>query len=137
MTAMFCYQCEEAAKNVACTVRGVCGKSPEVSHLQDLLIWLLKESPFGLSEDARISTWFILETDLFVAEMLFAIHHQRKLRSRSLCRVDQGSGCATRCTAGGSTGPVWESFTERMRAEAAAGACECGCRRALRRKYLI
>ncbi len=125
MTAMFCYQCEEAAKNVACTVRGVCGKSPEVSHLQDLLIWLLKESPFGLSEDARISTWFILETDLFVAEML-RYHHQRKLRSRSLCRVDQGSGCATRCTAGGSTGPCGELHGSGCVRKRPAGACSVG-----------
>ena len=44
--SMFCYQCQEAAKNEGCTVRGVCGKSPEVSHLQDLLIWLLKGISF-------------------------------------------------------------------------------------------
>ena len=46
MTGMFCYQCEEAARNVGCTVRGVCGKSPEVAHLQDLLVWLLKGISF-------------------------------------------------------------------------------------------
>lgn len=43
---MFCYQCQEASKNVGCTVSGVCGKNPEVAGLQDLLIWNLK----GLSE---------------------------------------------------------------------------------------
>ena len=36
-TAMFCYQCEQTAKGVACTTGGVCGKSPETSALQDLL----------------------------------------------------------------------------------------------------
>ena len=39
---MFCYQCQEAAKNEGCTVRGVCGKQPETSDLQDLLIYQLK-----------------------------------------------------------------------------------------------
>jgi hydroxylamine reductase len=39
---MFCYQCEEAAKGEGCTVRGVCGKSPQVAALQDLVIYLLK-----------------------------------------------------------------------------------------------
>jgi hydroxylamine reductase len=39
---MFCYQCEEATGGVGCTVRGVCGKSPEVAALQDLVIHLLK-----------------------------------------------------------------------------------------------
>ncbi|MDO5571616.1 MAG: hydroxylamine reductase [Bacteroidales bacterium] len=39
---MFCYQCQEAAHNTGCTKVGVCGKTPEVSDLQDLLIYLLK-----------------------------------------------------------------------------------------------
>ena len=39
---MFCYQCEEATGGTGCTVRGVCGKSPEVAALQDLVIYLLK-----------------------------------------------------------------------------------------------
>ncbi|MEJ2671907.1 MAG: hydroxylamine reductase [Deltaproteobacteria bacterium] len=43
---MFCYQCEQAAKGEGCTVKGVCGKSPEVAALQDLLIYTLQ----GLSQ---------------------------------------------------------------------------------------
>ncbi|HHU75871.1 MAG TPA: hydroxylamine reductase [Firmicutes bacterium] len=39
---MFCYQCQETAKNTGCTVRGVCGKNKEVAGLQDLLIYTLK-----------------------------------------------------------------------------------------------
>ncbi|MGB4312004.1 MAG: hydroxylamine reductase, partial [Natronincolaceae bacterium] len=39
---MFCYQCQETAKNTGCTVRGVCGKNEEVANLQDLLIYTLK-----------------------------------------------------------------------------------------------
>ncbi len=39
---MFCYQCEQAAKGVGCTVQGVCGKKPEVAALQDLLIYSLQ-----------------------------------------------------------------------------------------------
>ena len=45
---MFCYQCEQAAKGVACTVQGVCGKNPEVAALQDVLIYTLQ----GLSQVA-------------------------------------------------------------------------------------
>ena len=41
-TAMFCYQCEQAAKGEGCTKIGVCGKQPDVSALQDLLIHALK-----------------------------------------------------------------------------------------------
>ena len=40
--AMFCYQCQETAKNTGCTVRGVCGKPEETANLQDLLIFILK-----------------------------------------------------------------------------------------------
>ena len=39
---MFCYQCEQAAKGEGCTVRGVCGKDPQVASLQDLLIYTLQ-----------------------------------------------------------------------------------------------
>ena len=39
---MFCFQCQEAAKGIGCSVKGVCGKSPEVSNLQDLLIYSAK-----------------------------------------------------------------------------------------------
>ncbi len=39
---MYCFQCQETARNQGCTVRGVCGKSEEVAVLQDLLIYLLK-----------------------------------------------------------------------------------------------
>ncbi|HCX64962.1 MAG TPA: hydroxylamine reductase, partial [Eubacteriaceae bacterium] len=40
--SMFCYQCQEAAKGVGCTVKGVCGKNEEVANLQDLLMYNLK-----------------------------------------------------------------------------------------------
>ncbi len=39
---MFCFQCQETAKNTACTARGVCGKSESTSDLQDLLIHVCK-----------------------------------------------------------------------------------------------
>ncbi|MEG1586686.1 MAG: hydroxylamine reductase [Bacteroidales bacterium] len=39
---MFCFQCQETAHNTGCTKIGVCGKTPEVSDLQDLLIYLTK-----------------------------------------------------------------------------------------------
>lgn len=47
--SMFCYQCQETAKNTGCTARGVCGKNDEVAGLQDLLIYSLK----GLSRIVR------------------------------------------------------------------------------------
>lgn len=40
--SMFCFQCQEAAKGTGCTIKGVCGKSDDVSNLQDLLIYVTK-----------------------------------------------------------------------------------------------
>ena len=45
---MFCYQCQETAGCTGCTVRGVCGKTPELAKIQDLLIYTTR----GLSEVA-------------------------------------------------------------------------------------
>ena len=39
---MFCYQCEQTANGKGCTKQGVCGKTPEVANLQELLIFQLK-----------------------------------------------------------------------------------------------
>nr|WP_319520831.1 hydroxylamine reductase [uncultured Sphaerochaeta sp.] len=45
---MFCFQCQETARNFGCTQVGVCGKQPETANLQDLLIHVTK----GLSQVA-------------------------------------------------------------------------------------
>ncbi len=39
---MFCFQCQETAKNTGCTIKGVCGKPEETANLQDLLIFVLR-----------------------------------------------------------------------------------------------
>lgn len=39
---MFCYQCQETARGMGCTVAGVCGKSADVAGMQDLLIYATK-----------------------------------------------------------------------------------------------
>lgn len=68
---MFCYQCQETLKGEGCIVHGVCGKSPEVANLQDLLIYVLKGiAVYGVRakalgiEDPAIGT--------FIAEALFS-----------------------------------------------------------------
>ena len=43
---MFCFQCQETAKNEGCTVRGVCGKNEDTANMQDLLVFVTK----GLAE---------------------------------------------------------------------------------------
>lgn len=68
--SMFCYQCQEAAKGVGCTIKGVCGKTPEVSNLQDLLMYSLK----GLSiftVEARKNGMEYNEVNQFIMESIF------------------------------------------------------------------
>ena len=45
---MFCNQCEQTAKGIACEVSGICSKTPDVAALQDLLIYAVR----GLSHYA-------------------------------------------------------------------------------------
>lgn len=68
---MFCFQCQETAKNTGCTVKGVCGKPAELAELQDLLIYSLK----GISiYGEKLSQLGIVDkkAGLFVAQGLFA-----------------------------------------------------------------
>ncbi len=46
---MFCFQCEETVEG-GCTKIGLCGKSEEVSNLQDLLIYNLKGAAFWMAK---------------------------------------------------------------------------------------
>ncbi len=67
---MFCFQCQETARNTGCTVKGVCGKPEDTANLQDLLIYALrglavyeeKAGELGISNT---------ENGLFAAQALF------------------------------------------------------------------
>ena len=42
--SVYCYQCEETAKGTGCTIVGVCGKKEDISNMQDLLVFVLKDA---------------------------------------------------------------------------------------------
>lgn len=66
---MFCFQCQETAKNQGCTLRGVCGKPEETADLQDLLIYVCKGiSVYGISAKEGLDK----SVGRFVCEALFA-----------------------------------------------------------------
>ncbi|MFA7166770.1 MAG: hydroxylamine reductase [Desulfoplanes sp.] len=68
---MFCFQCQETAKNTGCTVKGVCGKPEKTANLQDLLIFVLKGiSVYG--EKLKELGAADRSNDDFVAQGLFA-----------------------------------------------------------------
>ncbi len=68
--SMFCYQCQEALKNVGCTVAGVCGKKKDTANLQDLLVYNLRGIA-ALEERAMAKRPLNMETGLFLVQSLF------------------------------------------------------------------
>lgn len=39
---MFCYQCQETANGIGCTIAGICGKKDDLANMQDLLVYVVK-----------------------------------------------------------------------------------------------
>ena len=68
---MFCFQCQEAAKNTGCTVKGVCGKENDTAILQDLLIYNLKGISVMATKARAKGAVLPRQTGLFVAQALF------------------------------------------------------------------
>ena len=68
---MFCNQCEQAAKGVACTKIGVCGKDENVAGLQDLLVHALQGLSLYAVEGRRVGV-SDPEVDLFTCEGIFS-----------------------------------------------------------------
>ena len=111
---MFCYQCQETARNQGCTVRGVCGKTPEVAKLQDLLIWTLKGISFWAVKGRTLGVTDSA-ADLAVAKGLFStitnvnfdsarfvemirkavqLRDQLKKEAQRVCSAQSGQECA-------------------------------------------
>ena len=67
---MFCFQCQETARNQGCTAKGVCGKPEETADLQDVLIYVCQGiSVYGarLKEQGTLHR----EAGRFVCKALF------------------------------------------------------------------
>jgi len=67
---MFCYQCQEAAKGTGCTIKGVCGKTDDLSASMDVLIFVSKGVSIYANE-ARKNDILTPEADKFVFDALF------------------------------------------------------------------
>ena len=67
---MFCFQCRETAKGTGCILSGVCGKTPEVANMQDLLLFVVRGIAVynqALRKDGRSSA----RADKFIFDALF------------------------------------------------------------------
>jgi hydroxylamine reductase len=68
---MFCYQCEQTAEGKGCTKYGVCGKSPEVAALQDLLVYAVKGLSLYALEGRKVKVNDV-DINRFVSKAIFA-----------------------------------------------------------------
>ncbi len=67
---MYCNQCEQRAKEVACEKIGVCGKKPGTAQIQDKLVYALRLlAQTSLKADSKGMT--DVQVDTFIARTLF------------------------------------------------------------------
>eukprot|EP00727_Mastigamoeba_balamuthi_P002213 m51a1_g1199 putative hydroxylamine reductase (563) ;mRNA; r:448442-450590 len=69
---MFCFQCEQTVKGIACTTRGVCTKDPEVAALQDHLIYGLQSMAVFAHRALAAGKTIPKEIDMFTSMATFA-----------------------------------------------------------------
>ena len=88
---MFCYQCEQTSQGTGCSAFGVCGKSPDVAALQDLLMYqtklIAKISVIPYREgdrDYRITNYLIEALFTAVTNVNFSVERMAKLINQSL-----------------------------------------------------
>ena len=68
--SMFCFQCQEAAKGTGCTIKGVCGKEPELANIMDVLMYQLRGMAVynNMAKEEGLDT---SKEDQFIFESLF------------------------------------------------------------------
>ena len=98
---MFCYQCEQTAKGIGCTVQGVCGKQPDVAALQDLLLYTL----MGLSQvavEGRKHGVTDRDVNVFTVQASFStltiFHTSISMKGRSASRCLRLNNTPTLCS---------------------------------------
>ncbi|MEN8190929.1 MAG: hydroxylamine reductase, partial [Thermodesulfobacteriota bacterium] len=68
---MFCNQCEQTAKGIACTQIGVCGKTEGVSNLEDLLTHAVQGLSIVAAAGRKVGV-VDKAVDRFTTESIFA-----------------------------------------------------------------
>jgi len=106
--SMFCYQCQETARNTGCTARGVCGKDETTANLQDVLVYNLKGIAL-LAQRKRAAGESIAPEGRLIMRGLFATITNANFDSDRFKvliaeAVDRKRELASRYAAGGSGG---------------------------------
>jgi len=123
MNNMFCSQCQETAAGTGCQLRGVCGKTAEVSNLQDLLIYTVK-SVSALNTHLRKIDHASAEANRYVVNSLFmTITNANFDKSRIIAAIQEGlvlrddlkikaAGKGFTCHCADKDPLSWHAFTE-------------------------
>ena len=101
---MFCNQCEQVSKGLACTERGVCGKDADVQSLQEILLYGVKgmaayshharrlgktdESVNAFIEDALFAT--VTNVNFDIPSLLALVLECGKVNLRVMQLLDEG-----------------------------------------------
>jgi hydroxylamine reductase len=89
---MFCFQCQETARNQGCTLKGVCGKPEKTADLQDLLIFVCKGiAVYGekLKEQGAVD----MKAGRFLCQALFTVITNVAWDDDAIVeRIEQGLG---------------------------------------------
>jgi len=111
---MFCYQCQEASKGTGCEIKGVCGKTPDVANLQDLLLFTAKGVAI-YNELAAAKGLDTSKADKYLLDSLFiTITNANFDEAKIVAKIKDGYAIQDEQKAQvGETGPLHDSTTYR------------------------
>lgn len=88
---MFCFQCQETAKGMGCTLKGVCGKQDSTARYMDLLLFVTRGVSIAADLLRRAGKGLPVGVDVFVTDSLFCTITNANFDDESiLARVDRG-----------------------------------------------
>ena len=90
-TNMFCYQCQETAKGIGCTLKGVCGKESHTAQAMDLLLFVVRGISVVADAMRKADYPVSEEVNSFVTDALFCTITNANFDDESILkRVDKG-----------------------------------------------
>ena len=107
MDKMFCFQCEQTAKGLGCTIQGVCGKHSDTANLQDILT-------SSAIKFANCVTYNKENADTII-EALFATITNVNFDNDSIKELTQNITEITPCNKTFDINSVWNSENEDKR----------------------
>lgn len=69
--SMFCFQCQETAHNTGCILKGICGKTADVSGIQDFTVYLLRSISHYAQTARKENKEIPSHVGRYIAESLF------------------------------------------------------------------